>query len=70
MYLSYTLYRYIAPRTASVTRRISSVYQRLNLFSLCSTPVFYPLFSVFYIPISAFYVPVSAFFRCPFCRLP
>lgn len=73
MYLSNTLYRYITPRTALVMHRMCSVYQQLNHFYPCSTPDFYPQFSVFYTPISALYptvsacyAPVSAFLRGPF----
>ena len=62
MYLSNTLYRYITPRTALAMHCMSSVYQQLNHFCPCSTPVFYPQFSVFYTPISAFYPTVSAFY--------
>lgn len=32
----------------------------------CSTPDFYPLFSVFYPPIFAFYPPVFAFYALVF----
>ena len=73
MYLSYTLYRYITPRTALAMHCMYSVYQQLNHFYPCSTPDFYPRFSVFYTPISALYPTVSAcygsvsaFFRGPF----